>query len=136
MFKGGTYVKSPVASLTLTCSSVKKRVRVTMLVLMVSASLPLPLVFTCADIVAIGQQETQQREQENSNYQADCLRTGQDRADELGRNMVSTGAALETELKEAMSRIKVALIAGSVDSSHGEYELAVVECEVVVMSGT
>lgn len=83
--------------------------RVTMLVLMVSASLPLPLVCTCADIVAVEQQETLRREQESSNYQADCLRTGQDRADELGRDMVSTEARLETELKEAMSRITVAL---------------------------
>lgn len=51
VLKGGTYVKSPVASLILTCSSVKKRVRVTMLVLMVSASLPVPLDVNCADIV-------------------------------------------------------------------------------------
>lgn len=109
IFKSGTYVKSPVASLTFTCSSVRNRVRVTMLVLMVSASLPLPLVCTCADIVAVGQQETLRREQESSNYQADCLRTGQGRADELGRDMVSTEAGLETELKEAMSRITVAL---------------------------
>lgn len=50
VLNGGTYVKSPVASLILTCSSVKKRVRVTMLVLMVSASLPLPFC-NCADIV-------------------------------------------------------------------------------------
>lgn len=63
MFEGGTYVKSPVASLTLTCSSVKKRVRVTMLVLMVSASLPVPLDCTCADIVVEAQQETQGTEQ-------------------------------------------------------------------------
>lgn len=54
-------MKSPVASLTLTCSSVKKRVRVTMLVLIVSASLP-PLVCTCADIVVM---ERQQRDTEN-----------------------------------------------------------------------
>lgn len=51
VLNGGTYVKSPVASLILTCSSVKKRVRVTMLVLMVSASLPVPLDCNCADIV-------------------------------------------------------------------------------------
>lgn len=57
-----TYVKSPVASLILTCSSVKKRVRVTMLVLIVSASLPVPLVCTWADIVAEGWQETQRTE--------------------------------------------------------------------------
>lgn len=53
-------MKSPVASLILTCSSVKKRVRVTMLVLMVSASLP-PLDCTAADIVMGGELETQGR---------------------------------------------------------------------------
>ena len=34
MFGRNTYVKSPVASLTLACSSVRKRVKVTMSVLM------------------------------------------------------------------------------------------------------
>lgn len=44
---GGTYVKSPVASLCFTCSSVRNRVRVTMLVLTFSvSSWPLPFVVT------------------------------------------------------------------------------------------
>lgn len=73
----GTYVKSPVASLTLTCSSVKKRVRVTMLVLMVSASLPLPFC-NCADIVVEAQQrDAEDRTVELNKYQADCLRAEQ-----------------------------------------------------------
>lgn len=69
-------MKSPVASLTLTCSSVKKRVRVTMLVLMVSASLPEPLDVNCADIVVDGTAEERHERtgQETSDYQADCLR--------------------------------------------------------------
>lgn len=79
--RGRTYVKSPVASLTLTCSSVKKRVRVTMLVLIVSASLP-PLVCTCADIVK-DSKETRRTEQDTRHYQADCLRAEQNGAVEL-----------------------------------------------------
>lgn len=75
-------MKSPVASLTLTCSSVKKRVRVTMLVLMVSASLPEPLDVNCADIVVDGTAEERHEStgQETSDYQADCLRAEQNGA--------------------------------------------------------
>lgn len=43
------YVKSPVASLCLACSSVRKRVRVTMLVLTFSVSCPLEVVAIVSD---------------------------------------------------------------------------------------
>lgn len=46
-------MKSPVASFTLACSSVKNRVRVTIFVLMASTSPPSPLVCTAADMVAV-----------------------------------------------------------------------------------
>lgn len=49
---GPTYVKSPVASLNFTCSSVRKRVRVTMSVLMVSPSW-FPPVCTAADMMVV-----------------------------------------------------------------------------------
>lgn len=46
-------MKSPVASLTLTCSSVKNRVRVTILVLIASSTPLLPLEDTWLDILAV-----------------------------------------------------------------------------------
>lgn len=80
-----------------------------MLVLMVSASLEPPFC-TCADIVTAREQERHRTEQRGSGYQPSrLLERGAEQADESGRVMVSTGAGLETELKEAMVCITVAL---------------------------